>query len=137
MELSVAFVRRRVAQAGDTATPDDRRLLDWMSRANIGHLGHLQPAEGLIARRRPNLSSDDGHIAELVLERLRRARLEAYIADLQRPGIGVPAVRAFVPGLCHFKPRLGFRRLIEVPRALRWREAGFDAKDLSEVPLLI
>ena len=137
MELSVAFVRGRVAQAADAATPDDRRVLDWMSRANIGHLGHLRPAEGLIARRRPNLSSDEGHIAELVLERLRRARLEAYIADLQRPDIGVPAVRAFVPGLCHFKPRLGCRRLIEVPRALRWREAGFDAKDLSEVPLLI
>jgi ribosomal protein S12 methylthiotransferase accessory factor len=135
MELSMGFVRRRVAQAGDTATPDDRRVLDWMSR--IDHLAHLRPGQGLIARRPPNVSNDKGHIAELALERLRRARLEAYIADLQRPDIGVSAVRAFVPGLCHFKPRLGFRRLIEVPRTLRWREAGFDAKDLGEAPLLI
>ena len=131
----MGFVRRRVAQAGDTATPDDRRVLDWMSR--IDHLAHLRPGQGLIARRPPNVSNDKGHIAELALERLRRARLEAYIADLQRPDIGVSAVRAFVPGLCHFKPRLGFRRLIEVPRTLRWREAGFDAKDLGEAPLLI
>ena len=137
MELSVAFVRRRVAQAGDKATPDDRRLLDWMSPANAGRLAHLRPGERLVARHPPDLSSDAEPIVELVLGRLRRAGLEAYLADLQRPDIGVPAVRAFVPGLCHFKPRLGFRRLIEVPRALRWREASFGAKDLSALPLLI
>jgi hypothetical protein len=68
---------------------------------------------------------------------LRRAGLEAYSLDLQRADIGVPAVRAFVPGLCHFKPRFGFRRLIDVPRALRWRDAGFDVDELSDLPLLI
>jgi ribosomal protein S12 methylthiotransferase accessory factor len=137
MELSVGFIRRRVAQAGDQAALDDLRLLDWMSPANAGRLAHLRPAQGLIPRRLPNTSNDEGHIAELVLERLQRARLEAYGVDLQRADVAVPAVRAFVPGLCHFKPRLGFRRLIEVPRALRWREAGFDTKDLSALPLLI
>jgi ribosomal protein S12 methylthiotransferase accessory factor len=137
MELSVGIIRQRVAQAGGQAAPDDRCLLDWMAPANAGRLAHLRPAQGLTAPCPPDASNDEGPVAPIVLERLRRAGLRAYGADLQRPDIGVPAVRAFVPGLCHFKPRLGFRRLIEVPRALRWREAGYDTKDLSALPLLI
>jgi ribosomal protein S12 methylthiotransferase accessory factor len=137
MELSISFIRRRVAQAGDQAALDDRRLLDWMSRANAGHLAHLRPARGLIVPCPPSAPNDERHTAEFVLGRLKRARLEAYGVDLQRADVGVPAVRAFVPGFCHFKPRLGFRRLIEVPRVLQWREAGFDTKDLSALPLMI
>lgn len=135
MELALDFARRRVTRDGDAATSDDRRLLAWLEKA--GDLPHLRPAEGLIARRLPTVARDDAQIVEHVLERLRRAGLAAYSRDLQRPEIGVPAVRAFVPGLCHFKPRLGFRRLIEVPRALRWCEADFGADDLSDLPLLI
>jgi len=137
MELSVAIIRQRVAQAGDQAALDDRRLLDWMSPANAGRLAHLRPAEGVTARCPPNESNDEGHIAQLVLERLRRAGFRAYGADLQRPDIGVPAVRAFVPGLCHFKPRLGHRRLVEVPKKLGWKPEGFRAEDLNTAPLLI
>lgn len=135
MELSIAFTKRRVAQAGEAARPEDRRLLDWLS--TVGRLPHLQPDERLVARRSPNVACDEGQVVELVHERLRRAGLQAYIVDLQRPDIGVPAVRAFVPGLCHFKPRLGFPRLIEVPRMLRWRDAVFGPQDLNDVPLLI
>lgn len=135
MELSIAFAKRRVAQADEAARPDDRRLLDWLS--TVGRLPHLQPDERLVARRSPSVACDEGQITGIAHERLRRAGLQAYIVDLQRPDIGMPAVRAFVPGLCHFKPRLGFRRLIEVPRALRWRDANFGSQDLNAVPLLI
>jgi ribosomal protein S12 methylthiotransferase accessory factor len=135
MELSIAFAKRRVAQAGETARPEDRRLLDWLSA--VASLPHLQPDQDLVARRPPDLACDDEQAVALVRERLHRAGLEVYAVDLERPDIGVPAVRAFVPGLCHFKPRLGFKRLIDVPRALRWRETSFGAQDLSEVPLLI
>jgi hypothetical protein len=108
-----------------------------MSPENAGRLAHLRPGQGLIARRPPNVSSDEGHIAEFVLERLRRARLETYLADLQRPDICVPAVRLFVPGLCHHKPRLGHRRLVEVPKGLGWKPESFGAADLNSMPLLI
>jgi ribosomal protein S12 methylthiotransferase accessory factor YcaO len=137
MELSVSFVRRRVAQAGDQAAPADRRLLDWMSPTNAGRLAHLRPAQELNARTAPNASDHEEHIAELILEHLRRAGLTAYGADLQRADIGIPAVRLFVPGLCHFKPRLGHRRLVEVPKKLGWKPERYRAEDLSSTPLLI
>lgn len=135
MEVSIDFARRRVERGGEAAAPEDRRLLDWL--AKVGPLPHLRPAEEQVARRPPSIACDGAKVVELVVERLRRARLEAYVVDLQRPDIGVPAVRTFVPGLCHFKPRLGFRRLIAVPRALRWREVDFGVNDLSDLPLLL
>ena len=135
MELSIAFAKRRMERDGDAATLEDRRLVAWLGKA--GRLPHLQPAAGQIARRTPGVSGDEAQIIELVGERLRRAGLKGYVVDLQRPDVGVQAVRALVPGLCHFKPRLGFRRLVEVPRALRWRGAGLGQKDLSDLPLLI
>jgi ribosomal protein S12 methylthiotransferase accessory factor len=83
------------------------------------------------------LASDDEQTVALVCERLRRAGLEAYVRDLQRPELGVPAVRAFAPGLCHFKQRFGFARLTEVPRALRWRDASVEPQGRNDLPLLI
>ncbi|WP_162917609.1 YcaO-like family protein [Dongia deserti] len=135
VELSIAFAKRRVAQAGDAARAEDRRLLTWLTK--VGRLSHLQPGETLVARRPPNVACDDEQTIELVRERLRRVGLEAYVLDLRRTEIGVPAVRAFVPGLCHFKPRLGLKRLIDVPRALRWHDGSFGPQDLSDLPLLI
>jgi ribosomal protein S12 methylthiotransferase accessory factor len=137
MELSVALTRRRAAQADGTARPEDRRLLDWLAAATLDRLPHLRPADG----PRPRMRSGDTHgaedIVERVLERLQRAGLEAFFVDLQRDDIGIPAVRAFVPGLCHFKPRLGHRRLVDAPRALGWRDPGFAAADLAVLPLLM
>ena len=135
MELSIAFAKRRVAQAGEAARPEDRRLMNWLAGAS--RLPHLRPDEGLAISRSSDGTCDEAQTIELVCERLRRGGLEPYSLDLERPDIGVPAVRAFVPGLCHFKPRLAFRRLIEVPRALGWREPSFGPQDVGDLPLLI
>jgi len=42
-----------------------------------------------------------------------------------------------VPGLCHYKPRLGHRRLVEVPKKHGWKPEDFDVADLNSMPLLI
>ena len=63
--------------------------------------------------------------------------LRTYAIDLQRADIGIPAARLFVPGLCHYKPRLGHRRLLEVPKTLGWKPKGLGAEDLNSMPLLI
>ncbi len=72
-----------------------------------------------------------------VVQHLRSMGLRTYAIDLQRADIGIPAVRLFVPGLCHFKTRLGHRRLVEVPKKLGWKPEGFGAADLNSMPLLI
>lgn len=137
MEMSVALVKQREARAPDgAATAEDRRLLRWLSDANVRRLPQLVPADAASVPRSPiagNLEPTFGAI----VERLSQARLSAYLVDLQRPDIGIPAVRMFVPGLCHFKPRLGHSRLVEVPKALAWQEPAFAAIDLNQSPLLI
>lgn len=135
MEFSIAFAKHRVALAGEAARAEDRRLLAWLADAST--LPHLQPDEQLAGRASSNDAINDAQTIERVHDRLRRAGLQTYVVDLERPDIGVPAVRAFVPGLCHYKPRLGFTRLVEVPRALGWRSASFGPQDLSTLPLLI
>ncbi len=135
MELSITFAMRRVAQGGMAAQPEDRRLLDWLSAA--GKLPHLLPDEAQVAHRSAAVMCDEERVVALVHERLRRAGLQACIVDLERPDIGVPAVRAFAPGLAHYKPRLGYKRLTDAPRALHWHDESFGPRNLSDLPLLI
>ena len=137
MELSVTLVQRRAAQMGEVARPEDRRLLHWTSAASIERLPHLRPGTEAMPRAPSIAASNDAEAAGPIVERLYRAGLEAFAIDLQRSDIGLPAARAFVPGLCHFKPRLGHRRLVDVPRALRWQDPDFSTRDLSQTPLLI
>lgn len=65
---------------------------------------------------------------------LRVRELEILVMDLTRPDIGFPVARVIIPGMVHFWPRFGCRRLSEVPKAAGWinRNAGED--DLNPVP---
>lgn len=128
MELSVALVKQR---AEGKVSEQDRRLLSWLRDVNVSRFPHLAPA----VDREPAPAREqtfDG-----IVEQLLSAGLHTYCVDLQRAEIGVPACRLFVPGLCHFKPRLGHHRLLAVPKALGWRDKSFAAHDLNPTPLLI
>jgi ribosomal protein S12 methylthiotransferase accessory factor len=131
MELSVTLARERVERAPNAMiSDDDRRLLNWLGQVDMVRCPHLVPRDcGASGARREALTFGG------LVERLMSAGLRTYEVDLTRADIGIPAVRLFAPGLCHFKPRLGHRRLIEVPRALGWREQT--ASDLNPVPLMI
>ena len=133
MELSVALVTERAARAPeDLINEDDRRLLNWLRQVDMARCPHLVPRDrGAGGARREAVTFDN------LVARLMSAGPRTYEIDLTRADIGIPAVRLFAPGLCHFKPRLGHRRLIEVPRALGWREQAFAASDLNPVPLMI
>jgi ribosomal protein S12 methylthiotransferase accessory factor YcaO len=131
MELSVALVKERVERTPEELiSDDDRRLLNWLRRADTVRCPQLVPQGRGASGERREAPTFDGLVA-----RLTSAGLRTYEVDLTRVDIGIPAVRLFAPGLCHFKPRLGHRRLIEVPRALGWREQT--ASDLNPVPLMI
>lgn len=128
MEVSIALLRQRAAAKGTEASAEDRRLLRWLEQANLRNLPHLLPDDTAIPV--PTQAAPP-------LDRLRQLGLSVYRLDLQRADIGIPAVRLFAPGLCHYKPRLAFKRLVGVPRKLGWCESGFGAADLSTLPLMI
>jgi ribosomal protein S12 methylthiotransferase accessory factor len=122
MELSIAL-------AGQRASTEDEQLLRWTR--DITPSAHLTPDGRGTTSAAPEPAFED------VVQRLESMGLRTYAIDLQRADIGIPAVRLFVPGLCHHKPRLGHRRLVEVPKVLGWKPKGLGAEDLNPMPLLI
>jgi ribosomal protein S12 methylthiotransferase accessory factor len=124
MELSIAAARQR-------GHPEDKVLLDWLDGIDIGEHSYLLPSGSREALQAPEAAFDD------LVRRLFSIGLRTYAVDLTRPDMGIPAVRLFVPGLCHYKRRLGHPRLAAVPRALGWREQSFSLPDLNNMPLLI
>ena len=124
MELSLALGEQR-------GSPEDAQLLHWAQTITPSGHAYLTPA-GTTERSTAPEPTFEG-----VVQRLLSMGLRTYAIDLQRADIGIPAVRLFVPGLCHFKTRLGHRRLLEVPRKLGWKPEGLGAADLNSMPLLI
>jgi ribosomal protein S12 methylthiotransferase accessory factor len=124
MELSIALARQR-------ASAEDKPLLHWIKRITPSSHLHLAPIGSNETAPALEPTFED------VVQRLSSLGLRTYAVDLQRADIGIPAVRMFVPGLCHFKPRLGHQRLVEVPKKLGWKPDGFRAQDLNTTPLLI
>jgi len=68
---------------------------------------------------------------------LRARELEMLVMDLTRPDVGFPVARVIVPGLVHFWPRFGCRRLFEVPQAAGWIDKSVSEDDLNPVPFYL
>jgi ribosomal protein S12 methylthiotransferase accessory factor len=124
IELSIALARQR-------ASGEDEQVLRWMKSIPSNSHPYLTPTGSSETASAPESTFEDA------VERLRSVGLRTYAIDLQRADVAIPAVRLFVPGLCHFKTRLGHRRLVEVPKKLGWKPEGFGAADLNSIPLLI
>jgi ribosomal protein S12 methylthiotransferase accessory factor len=71
---------------------------------------------------------------EDLVARLHGHGLELLVLDLTRPDVGFSVARAIVPGLVHFWPRLGCRRLYEVPQAQGWVSQPVGEDDLNPIP---
>lgn len=63
--------------------------------------------------------------------------IEVLIADLTRPELGVPVVKALSPQLRDWLPRFGPGRLYDVPVALGLRASPTAEADLNPVPFVI
>ncbi|HEY3275955.1 MAG TPA: TOMM precursor leader peptide-binding protein [Syntrophorhabdaceae bacterium] len=63
--------------------------------------------------------------------------LEMVVMDLTRPDVGFPVARVIVPGLIHFWPRFGCRRLFEVPLRAGWIDEDKGEDDLNPVPFYL
>jgi len=69
------------------------------------------------------------------VRRLSERGLEVLVLDQTKPDLGLNAVKVFVPGLRHFRRRLGPGRLYEVPVCLDWLSEPLRETDMNPLPL--
>ena len=82
------------------------------------------------SERRDDFLDDIEDVKRLLSER----GLELLVIDLTRPDIGFPVARVIIPGIVHFWPRFGCRRLFEVPKTAGWIAGDAGEDDLNPVP---
>ncbi|KWI25676.1 TOMM precursor leader peptide-binding protein [Burkholderia stagnalis] len=69
--------------------------------------------------------------------KIASAGMDVLVVDKTRPDIGLSVAQVIAPGLCHFWPRFGARRLYSVPVALGWRDAPCDESALNPALLFL
>lgn len=124
----------QVLAASDDAEIDDAHR-DWLESATLRTDPYLRPAPlgTRLTPRRPRKSGDPVSLRR----RLEAAGLEVLCLDQTRPDIGVPVMRAIVPGLRHFWPRFATGRLYDVPVRLGWLRSPVSERDLNPVPFFL
>ena len=119
---------------------DDPLALRWWKTARLADHPYLAPAAGAAPRGKADYPLPDTADAREDVERCRalvEARgMEFLVLDQTRPDIGMPVVRAIVPGLRHFWERLAPGRLYDVPVETGWREAPLQEGELNPVPVI-
>jgi len=115
-------------------------LASWLSDATIANQPYLAPAPGALRRRR---DFDDRSGADIVDDiRAIRGTIEArgmtvLACDQTRADVGLPVVKAIVPGLRHFRERFAPGRLYDVPVDLGWRSDPISEADLNPVAFFL
>ena len=66
-----------------------------------------------------------------------RLNLETLIVNTTRPDVPLQTVKVIVPGLAHFWPQLGNKRLYRVPQTLGWIEKELKEEQLNPLALLV
>ncbi len=119
---------------------DDPLALWWWKTARLADHPYLAPAVGAPSRCKADYPLPDTADAREDVERCRalvEARgMEFLVLDQTRPDIGMPVVRAVVPGLRHFWERLAPGRLYDVPVEMGWHEAPLQESELNPVPVI-
>ncbi len=119
-----------VSQQGGT-----RELLDWVRSTSVHNLPYLQG--GPEAAAVPAAALTAAQALEACARQLTGNGLRAFYIDLTRPEVGVPVVRAIVPGLRHFWARLAPGRLYDVPAKMGWLERANAEEELNPVACMI
>jgi ribosomal protein S12 methylthiotransferase accessory factor len=115
-------------------------LAEWLSDATIDNQPYLAPSSDAPRRRRDfdDMSGsdivDDIHVVRLAIE----ARgMPVLACDQTRPDIGLPVVKAIVPGLRHFRQRFAPGRLYDVPVDLGWRSQRTSEAELNPIAFFL
>jgi len=123
----------------DYSTNQDSALYHWFTQATLANQTYLVPSQTPPKQYAdyPQQWSDD--IEQDVLtcvEVARLAGLEMLVLNQTRPDIGLPVVKAIVPGLRHFWSRFGAGRLYDVPVKLGWLPAPLTEDQMNPMPMV-
>ena len=105
-----------------------------ISQADFLRSDPAQPARRLTDFATVHYADFAADIAAMV-QLLRQRDLELLVLDLTRPDVGLSVARVIVPGLSHFWPRFGCRRLYDVPKAAGWIAGDVTEQNLNPVPI--
>lgn len=97
---------------------------NWLRTELIQTQPYLAPAMGRLMKKCDFRSCDirtSGNPLSFALSTLKSFQMDALFINLTRPELGVPVVRLFIPGLCHFWPRFRHKRLYTVPHKMGWQ----------------
>lgn len=71
------------------------------------------------------------------VDQLKKRGMETLLLNQTQHDCGLAVVKVFVPGLCHFWPRFGARRIYNVPVQLGWRQNPLSEKQLNPTHLFL
>ena len=133
-EGNLVLIEWRIAAMGLAGlSPEAKALLYWARNQRITEHPHLIGD----ARQKP---IESAHCQGLELatcqEICDQIGLRFLCLDLTRPTIGVPVVRAVVPGLRPSWARFAPGRLYDVPIELGWRQRRSAFRNLNPIPLM-
>lgn len=128
LQGEIALAHMRAAQKAPSSPPVPP-LLDWSETTNAF-------TEPFLMGRDEDSSKPDVDAAT-VRDALRAKGIDVFIADLTRPELGVPIVKAVSPHLRDWHPRFGPGRLYDVPVSLGLRATPTPEDALNPTPFVI
>ncbi|GAA2382216.1 TOMM precursor leader peptide-binding protein [Streptomyces glaucosporus] len=137
LTAAVAGVGRDGPGYGD-ALPD---LLSWWTGATIRNQPYLVADQSTP----PLAPGDYGHTprrdlhddVEAARKLVEQRGMELLVLDQTRPDVGIPVVRAIVPGLRHFWARFAPGRLFDIPVTLGRLDRPTRYENLNPIPLFV
>jgi ribosomal protein S12 methylthiotransferase accessory factor len=136
LELSMSLIATAKRRTSSPSTKDERLLAAWKALVSTTTCPQLRSV-GQTPVPSATGSGPREAVTDTIRRKLTRAGLVGWVLDVSRDDLPVHVVRILVPGLCHYKARLGARRLYEVPFELGWTRQPVSEQELNPVPLLI
>jgi len=119
----------------------DPDAVRWWQTASFAGNAFLRPDPAVPARRQADYgyspTTDLHDDVTAVQRKLESLGLDVLVLDQTRPDIGLPVVKAIVPGMRGFWSRLGPGRLFDVPVALGRLDRPTEYAALNPIPLFL
>jgi bacteriocin biosynthesis cyclodehydratase domain-containing protein len=116
-------------------------IKDWIRNASLRKYDYLLPCEKQKQKKAKDyidLSSNDLKAdIKFLLKKTNEIGLETLVLNQSKESINLAVVKVIIPGLCHFWPRFGFRRLYQIPVSMGWRQEEITENKLNQTPMFL